>query len=73
MIDWLKSSLSGPQVGESVVLVPYRRKFVARYHEWMLDPWIRGQAMGQAARRAGQSVSCPDQALVCGVLFLTQR
>ncbi|EIN03469.1 acyl-CoA N-acyltransferase [Punctularia strigosozonata HHB-11173 SS5] len=28
-------------VGESVVLVPYRREHVARYHEWMADPELR--------------------------------
>lgn len=27
--------------GSSVALVPYRRRFVPRYHAWMKDPWIR--------------------------------
>jgi hypothetical protein len=25
-------------VGEAIELVPYRRKFVSNYHQWMLDP-----------------------------------
>jgi len=29
------------QIGEKVVLVPYRRKFVAKYHTWMQDEFIR--------------------------------
>mmetsp|Transcript_42493 Transcript_42493/g.85934 ORF Transcript_42493/g.85934 Transcript_42493/m.85934 type:complete len:378 (-) Transcript_42493:192-1325(-) len=28
-------------VGSTVVLVPYRKKFVKRYFEWMQDPWLR--------------------------------
>ena len=24
-----------------VVLVPYEKRHVAKYHEWMLDPWLR--------------------------------
>lgn len=27
--------------GESVVLVPYARKFVERYHIWMTDPYLQ--------------------------------
>lgn len=30
------------QVGQRAVLVPYRRKFVRRYHEWMKDPFLQG-------------------------------
>ncbi len=29
--------------GEKVSLVPYHRGLVARYHEWMKDPWLQGQ------------------------------
>ena len=28
-------------IGEKVELVPYTRKLVPRYHEWMLDPYIQ--------------------------------
>jgi hypothetical protein len=29
-------------VGHRAVLVPYRRKFVRRYHDWMKDPFLQG-------------------------------
>jgi RimJ/RimL family protein N-acetyltransferase len=28
-------------VGETVVLVPYRKKYVEKYFKWLQDPWIR--------------------------------
>ena len=28
-------------VGSKVVLVPYRRKYVEKYHAWMEDPWLQ--------------------------------
>lgn len=32
---------SSPQITEHLVLVPYRRKYVHRYHEWMKDPFLQ--------------------------------
>lgn len=31
------------QVGRRVTLVPYEREHVAKYHEWMKDPWLQGE------------------------------
>ena len=28
--------------GERVVLIPYLEEHVARYHEWMKDPYLQG-------------------------------
>lgn len=30
-----------PQVGRHLILVPYRKKYVARYHAWMQDPFLQ--------------------------------
>lgn len=34
-------------VGKKVVLVPYRREHVPRYHEWMKDPVIQEQTASE--------------------------
>ncbi|TYZ58487.1 hypothetical protein PybrP1_004192 [[Pythium] brassicae (nom. inval.)] len=31
----------GWQVGRHVTLVPYEKEHVAKYHEWMKDPWLQ--------------------------------
>jgi hypothetical protein len=33
---------SASQVGRSLVLKPYRRRYVPKYHAWMEDAWLRG-------------------------------
>jgi hypothetical protein len=30
-------------VGEKVILVPYKREHVERYHEWMKDAYLQGK------------------------------
>lgn len=34
-------------VGHKVVLVPYRREHVPKYHEWMKDPLIQAQTASE--------------------------
>jgi hypothetical protein len=51
-----------PQVGQHAVLVPYRRKFVRRYHEWMKDPFLQGtDGRGRRRRRHLQTQVAVDQ------------
>ena len=40
----MREAASTTVIGSRLALLPYRRRYVAQYHEWMEDEWLRGEA-----------------------------
>lgn len=55
----LTRPLAPTQVGERAVLVPYRRKMVRRYHEWMKDPFLQGEGGRELASTQWRAQTLP--------------
>ncbi|KAJ0409882.1 hypothetical protein P43SY_005776 [Pythium insidiosum] len=48
-------------LGSKVTLVPYEREHVAKYHQWMADPWLQGTFRRGTQTTASEPLSMEEE------------